>query len=902
MRGEWIRYGIIGSLLVAGTAVLRVAAEPAPGNPPQTPPPDPAQIRFFETNIRPVLAEKCLGCHGPKSPMGGLRLDGREALIKGGGRGPAVIPGVPERSLLIGAVRRTQPGLKMPPGSPLSEQQMADLERWVRTGAPWPAEQAVGIARSGAGNGGTHWAFVPVRRPPQPKVKDTAWVRTPIDAFILAGLEAKGLKPSPPADPRTLIRRVTFDLTGLPPTPDEVEAFVRECAEEKALGRWSVGALGENRQNRKIASKATQQGQNARVHPPMYRPQVLNALTPQRPNAPTAYERLVDRLLASPRYGERWGRHWLDLARYSDSNGMDENVHYGNAWRYRDYVVAAFNHDKPYDQFIIEQLAGDLLPATGDLRERNERLIATGFLAIGPKVISEVDDRKMEMDAIDEQLDTTGRTFMGLTLGCARCHNHKFDPITQKDYYGLAGIFKSTKFMSVMKKPRMWFEHSLATEADLARQAAYQKQVAQQKEAIATVVARETERLKAEKAGSAPQKFPETAFSEAAREELKRLREELTKLEAAEPQMPAAMGVTEGTVADLPVHIRGDFLNLGEMVPRRFPVILAGQNQPPLSPKESGRLQLARWLADPAHPLTARVMVNRVWRWHFGRGLVGTTDNFGLLGEKPSHPELLDWLAATFVEGVGALGLTGVEGQAPNASTLQRSNAHPWSLKALHRLILLSSTYQQSSEPARNPQSVDPENRLLWRWGVQRLEAEEIRDALLSVSGMLDPTMGGTLLELKNREYFFDHTSKDKTQYGSHRRSLYLPVVRNNLYDGFQIFDFGDASVPSGDRPTTTVPPQALFMMNSDLVMDSSEALAKRLLARSEVDTPGKLRLLYLTAYGREPTARETARGESALARFEAAQSSGEPAARRLRAWSWYTQTVLAANEFIYLR
>jgi hypothetical protein len=437
----------------------------------------------------------------------------------------------------------------------------------------------------------------------------------------------------------------------------------------------------------------------------------------------------------------------------------------------------------------------------------------------------------------------------------------------------------------------MWFEHSLATEADLARKAAWEKQVADQKQAIAALTAQETERLKSGlAAGATLPKNPEPQFSEQAKADLKRLRVELAAVEKDPPAMPAAMGVTEGEVQDIPVHIRGDFLQLGEMVPRRFPVILAGQAQPRFDKQHSGRLQLAQWLASPEHPLTSRVMANRLWRWHFGQGIVRTPDNFGLLGEKPTHPELLDWLATEFTK-------------------------NGWSIKQMHRLIMNSAVYQQSSTPIphsahtgarmgalRTPHSKDPENRLFSHFSLRRLEAEEIRDSILAVSGSLDRTMGGSILPLKNREYVFDHTSKDNTRYDSKRRSVYVPVVRNNLYDVFSLFDFGDAQLIEGNRPTTTVAPQALFMLNSDMVLDSAAALADQLLQRSELDTDGKDRLLYQKAYSRLPSAKEAARARTLLTRFQQAASEPDPEKRSRQAWTWLTHTTLAANEFIFVR
>lgn len=657
-----------------------------------------------------------------------------------------------------------------------------------------------------AGAGARHWAFDPPGQLEVPAVRDQAWPRSPIDRFILAGLEARGLPPARPADRRTLIRRATFDLTGLPPTPDEIDAFLAD-------------------------------------------------------QSPDAFAKVVDRLLASPAYGERWGRHWLDVARYADSNGLDENVAHGNAWRYRDYVVASFNADKPFDQFLLEQIAGDLLP-TNDQTSRHERLIATGFLAIGPKVLAEPDEKKMEMDIVDEQVDTLGRAVMGLTLGCARCHDHKFDPVSMEDYYGLAGIFQSTRTMESFKKVARWHEHSLASADELARKADHDRRVAELKAEIKAL----GEKEKAAKPDEA-KPSPEAANRRA----------ELAALEKSAPELPSTMGVAEAKAGDAALLRRGNPLAPGDVIPRRFPAVLAREGEQPFPAGQSGRLELARWLTRPDHPLTARVMVNRIWRWHFGQGIVRSTDNFGLLGERPSHPELLDWLARRFV-------------------------ADGWSVKAMHRLVLLSATYQMSAQRDARAAETDPDNRLFARANVRRLEAEAIRDSALAVAGLLDRTAGGpALAHVKNRGYLFDHTSKDETTYGSRRRSVYLPVIRNHLYDVFQLFDATDATVSNGDRATTTVATQALFALNSDLMMDASERLADRLLDRADLDDAGRVRLLYLTAYSRQPGERELERGKAALAGFEEELRNAEPESRRSRAWALYCHVVLAANEFVFL-
>ncbi|HTN77876.1 MAG TPA: DUF1549 and DUF1553 domain-containing protein, partial [Pirellulaceae bacterium] len=657
---------------------------------------------------------------------------------------------------------------------------------------------------------------------PPPAVNDAAWVTSPVDRFILAGLEAKGLAPAPRADQRTLIRRATFDLTGLPPTPEEVAAFIADTR-------------------------------------------------------PDAFARLVERLLNSPAYGERWGRHWLDVVRYADSNGLDENVAHGNAWRYRDYVVSAFNDDKPFNQFVREQLAGDLLPAANDA-QRAEQLIATGFLAIGPKVLAEPDETKMEMDIVDEQIDTVGKAFLGLTLGCARCHDHKFDPIQTADYYALAGIFKSTRTMESFKKVAKWHESVLPDAEAAARQAAHQQQVAGKKAEIQQFIDAANAALTAAKSGEALPDKPEANYPAETQTQLKQLRDALAALEKSAPELPTAMGATEHKVVEVPIHIRGSHLKLGALAPRHVPVVFTSVEAPTFTTSQSGRRELAEWLVDAQHPLTHRVFVNRVWRWHFGKGLVRTPDNFGMLGEAPTHPELLNWLTCRFSE-------------------------RGTSTKELHRLIMLSSTYQQGSQPSAITTERDPENRLWGRLDVRRLEAEAVRDSLLAVGGTLDRTLGGSLLQVKNRAYFFDHTSTDRTNYAVNRRSLYLPVVRNNIYDVFQLLDFPDAAITTGDRATTTVAPQALLMLNSTLIADASDHLAARLLAERSADAE-RIERLYESAYGRGATAAEVAAGQQFLREADKLLVASEvDASKRARqAWAAYCQTILAANEFIYTR
>ena len=785
----------------------------------------PARIAYFEKHVRPLLIRRCFSCHSARSkpPQGGLRLDSRRGWQTGGESGAAIRPGRPDDSLLIQAVRYRDDSLQMPPKQKLPAGEIRILEHWVSTGA---ADPRAGDPATGSRRGtGDHWAFQPITPGPPPLGTGSRWSRTPVDRFILARLAADGLTPSPQASRRVLIRRVSFDLTGLPPSPDAVADFLAD-------------------------------------------------------NRPGSWERLVDRLLASPHYGQRWGRHWLDVARYADSNGLDENVAHGNAWRFRDWVIDSLNADRPFDAMVRDQIAGDLQPTVdGESPDRRRaRLIATGFLSLGPKVLAEVDEKKMEMDIVDEQVDTVGRAFLGLTLGCARCHDHKFDPVSTRDYYALAGVFQSTRTMEHFKKVARWFENPIATEADKKQIDTHKKQVAEKKAKIDKLVEASRKVLGVEtpagdkgeqKATEIEKKFPAET-----RQALSRLRSELETLRKATPELPTAMGVTEGTVADLAVHVRGSHLDLGEKVPRAVPAIFTGRDSKPFPAQQSGRRELANWLTRPDNPLTARVFVNRIWRWHFGRGLVGSTDNFGQLGTRPSHPRLLDFLAAELIRG-------------------------DWSIKRLHRLVVLSATYRMRSAPRPEAMVIDPENRLWWRSPLRRLEAEALRDAMLAVSGKLDPQMNGSLLHVKNRGYFFDHTSKDETRYNVPRRSVYLPVVRNHLYDVFTLFDYTDASVMTGNRATTTVAPQALFLLNSDLVERVSRALAETTLAAEAGDDAERIDRLCEQVLGRPASADDLRRCSLFLRQVRQALPSES---RPIDAWSALCHVLLASNEFIYLK
>ena len=817
-----------------------------------------AQLRHFESKVRPLLLQRCGECHGPEKQEGGLRVDSPAALRRGGSSGATIVAGQPEKSLLASAIGYQDEALQMPPNGKLPATEIAVLVDWIRAGASMPEDAGAPLPQRSVGDeqlaeGRRFWAFQPPAPHPAPSVRHSAWPLTTLDQFILARLEQEQLPPTADADAATWFRRAAFDLTGLPPDPEAVRELLAD-------------------------------------------------------SSPDARARVLDRLLASPRHGERYARHWLDIARYADSNGLDENVAYGTAYRYRDYVVQALNRDKPFDRFLQEQLAGDLLPDTAppstadalananasvnananananaaseplseeQLAARYERLVATGFLALGPKVLAEVDEKKMEMDIVDEQIDVVGRAILGLTLGCCRCHDHKFDPLSTADYYALAGIFKSTRTMEHFRKVARWYENPTPTREELARKAAYDEQLTAKKKAIDERVASASAEARSRIGDMAPPADLEPLFAEAAKADLKRLRDEVKAMEKAAPVFSTALGVAEGAIAEVPIHVRGSHLSLGQTVARRFPRVLA--TEAAFRPDQSGRLELAQWLTRPDHPLTSRVLVNRLWRWHFGQGLVRSTDNFGKLGERPSHPELLDWLARDLVR-------------------------QQWSLKRLHRDWMLSRTYGLSTRSGAAERERDPENRWLARANVRRLEAEAIRDTLLSVSGGLELSMGGSLLHVKNREYLFDHTSKDGTKYDSPRRSLYLPVIRNNLYDVFQLFDYADASVLNGNRDATTVAPQALFLLNSQLATQASSRLATAVQAAA-TDDATRVAWLYWNAYGRGPTDAESERALRFLAMPPVDHAAATDASQRtIRAWTSLCQAILASNEFVYLR
>ncbi|WP_165253006.1 PSD1 and planctomycete cytochrome C domain-containing protein [Paludisphaera soli] len=830
------------SRLVVAMLLLGVARQAGASPPDMGPDPEPAQdsaavtaagLEYFEKQVRPLLIERCYECHssGAKAPKGGLSLDDPEGWVKGGDSGPAVVPGSPDESLLIDAVRYGS--LEMPPRGKLPAHEIAALERWVGMGAPAPPSENTrprpAPATSPAEAARSHWAFRPIADAPAPSVKDAGWPRSDVDRFILAKLESEGLTPVGDADGATLLRRVHFDLVGLPPTSDEIASFLSD-------------------------------------------------------EVPDALEKVVDALLARPEFGQRWGRHWLDVARYADSNGSCENFTFYDAWRYRNYVIDAYNADKPFDRFIAEQLAGDLLPAR-DQRERDANLVATGFLVVGPKGIGATDKEQLAVDVIDEQLDTIGKAFLGLSVGCARCHDHKFDPISTQDYYGLAGILASTETtrgeLLNRKDLTGWNLHPLGADGQEAYEAfqAFEKSVGGLQKEQAELKAK----LESLKGGATPTPDAKSEM-EKAEERLAAVKEQLGKVQA-EPvkRPPMAMSVNDhkkpGPVA---ICIRGDAHNRGAEVPRGF-IAVVEPPAPTIGPEVSGRVELAEWLASPRNPLTARVAVNRIWQHVFGRGLVGSPDDFGTRGERPSHSELLDHLALRFMR-------------------------QGWSVKGLVRSLVLSRTYRQSSAFDRTCSERDPENRWHWRANRRRLDMEALRDGLLAASGRLDPSPTDSVVAKLNLQATGVGVGPNPP-FHSVRRTVYLPVIRNDLPPLFQLFDFGDALSVNGRRSATNVAPQALFMMNSPLVLEAAKETTETVLAGCDAaDDLQTLDRLYVRILGRPPRRDEIA-PSLALVRERLdeirderpAASAAADASERNQAWAALAHALFCSTSYQYV-
>ncbi len=926
-------------------------------------------VDFFERKIRPVLVQHCYSCHtgAVKKLKGGLSVETRQGLLEGGDNGPAMVPGKPDESLLIKAIRHTDPDLKMPRKEKLPAEVIADFEKWIKMGAPDPRTKLTNPERKRGDididEGRKFWAFQAPKILRLPQVKDAAWPRGDIDRFVLAKLEVKNLKPSRDADPGVLLRRLHYALIGLPPTVEELERFTKA---------WDTAGAK--------------------------RGEIIVDI--------------VDRLLASPHFGERWGRHWLDVARFAESSGGGRTAIFKDAWRYRDYVIHSYNSDKSFAQFVTEQLSGDLQDAKTP-QERYWQLVATAFLLLGPTNFERQDKPILEMDVIDEMIDTMGKGFLGMTIGCARCHDHKFDPIPTKDYYALAGIFKSTKFI-VHSNVSRWMERSLPSQDPQieltikkhdAAVASLKKQIAMVKaknpnagvvtepikgtpldpKTLPGIVIDDTQArkvgawkhstytgnyigagylyddraMKGEKTLTFQPEFTESGIYEvrlayvphanradkvpvrifyrdgdetvhvnqklrppidgrfislgryrftkgsqwfvmlstdganghvvadalqflpeaiADKQEalkpkgegseplgstaLADLEAQLKSLEKIAPERPIAMAVADGDkIADMHVCIRGIVHNKGEVVPRGFlQVTYPAAHAARLAKNESGRRELAAWIASADNPLTARVYVNRVWHHLFGAGLVRTVDNFGATGETPSHPELLDYLAIKFMQ-------------------------DGWSTKRLISAIVLSHTYQMASAPIADCLKADPENRLLWRMNRQRLEAEAIRDTILAVSGQLDrATLGNTIKKgtTAERDYVFDDV----------RRSIYTPIFRNRLHELFEVFDFPDPNMVLGKRNVSTVPTQALYLMNSPFIMTQARRAAQVTLKDSKKDAD-RIDEAYRKTLGRLPAPRER---ELALEYL-----SVPLAEQQLPAWERFYQTLFACVDFRYV-
>jgi Protein of unknown function (DUF1553)/Protein of unknown function (DUF1549)/Planctomycete cytochrome C len=787
---------------------------------------DPASegFEFFEKRIRPILVGHCYECHSmeSKKKKGDLWIDSRESLLTGGESGPAVVPGDPDKSLLIRAIRRTDKELQMPPKQKLSDSQVADLVVWVKMGAPDPRKVASGKdpatpAKFGMSleEGRKFWSFQPIKDHPAPKVKNRSWPLTPIDNFILVRLEEAGVSPAPVADRRTLLRRVTFDLTGLPPTPAEMDAFLADPS-------------------------------------------------------PHSFDKVVDRLLDSPRYGERWGRHWLDVVRYADTCGNASDYPVPQAHQYRDWVIRALNRDMPYDQFLREQIAGDLMGG-GVEAERDNRIIATGYLAIARRFGG---DRMGEHHlTLEDAIDNLGRAILGSSISCARCHDHKFDPFTMSDYYGLYGIFNSTRYPfpgAEVGKQQEDFVPLTPSVETTALLKAHRETVAAIDADVKTLELAEAE---AKKSPEGPDKKTRIA---AAAKALGDARKKRTDVQTAAPVIPNAYAVADARQANAKMHLRGDPKRLGEEVPRHFPAVLGGQ-QLPRDSTGSGRMQLAEWITDPKNPLTARVMVNRIWQHHFGRGIVQTPNDFGRQGKPPTHPALLDFLAARFIES-------------------------GWSIKKMHKLILLSRTWQLASTEMAASAKLDSNNDLFWKFTRRRLDAESIRDTMLFVSGELDEKSTGGHPFPPARSWGYTQHAPFVAVYETRRRSIYLMQQRLRKNPYLALFDGADPSSSTGARLPSTTPLQALFMLNDRLAHDAATKFAQRVLAGAK-DESGRLALAYQLALSRLPTYDERQDCSDFLQRFRARLVTLKAPAdqHELLSWAAFSRALISTNEFVFV-
>jgi len=858
-------------------------------------------LAFFEKKIRPVLVENCYKCHSASSEKvkGELLLDTREGIRKGGESGHAVVPKNLDESLLIAAIRYGDEDLEMPPKEKLPDSVIADFEKWIMMGAPDPRDgKAAPFFKPDWAKSKNHWSFKVPKQPDVPKVKNGDWPRTDVDRFVLAELEEKSLKPVGEADRRTLIRRLYFDLNGLPPTPQEVDSFVKDTD-------------------------------------------------------PKAYEKLVDRLLASESFGERWGRHWLDVARYAESSGKESNITYPHAWRYRDYVIDSFNADKPYNQFIREQIAGDMMRARDD-KHRAELMTATGFLAMGPKSHNEGSRSQFAADLADEQIETMSRSMLGLTIACARCHDHKFDPIPQREYYAIAGIFQSSstyygtvetqgnrrssrlrtlpletaasKAKPLTAESRARLEKTLADgkkererlsaqakedrKNDTLEKIAWNKELQQALNAQLKSTRklqvdgnfgsntknalRQFQRLKklpdhgrvdeATRKALGVSSFRESYDSYRYFQRTRRVRDrmnvasaQLNNYDANGTAKPQAMGMRErGSGRGTRLLVLGQARRARQTISRGFVKIVNPDYRVSFSRRSSGRLQLADWLVAPDNPLTSRVMVNRIWHHLFGQGLLKNMDNFGSTGGDPSHPELLDHLALRFTK-------------------------NGWSVKGMVREIVLSRTYQLASDYDSANYNADPDNRYLWRRSTRRLDAESIRDSMLSASGLLKPERprGSAVSNAGDRRV----SSRSQTlRATTDHRSVFLPIVRDMISEPLRLFDYAEPSMVTGKRDVTTVPAQALYLMNDSFVTRVADAMARRVIAE-QASPDERIKLAYQLAYARPPKADELEKTQLFLNKYIAGTDDNSQRSQYYRdnAMSAFCQALLCSAEFRYL-
>jgi uncharacterized membrane protein len=825
----WIQQGAHWSASKAQATAATSASVTKPAHLQTVAYPRPAtaeQLAYFEKNVRPILVNRCYNCHSDAfKEAGGLRVDIGIAIFAGGKDGPVIIPGHPEQSLLIDRIKTADLKKRMPQETTeaLPPEELAILEKWIKDGAAWPDETEklpqtpARLAAAYPKLKAHYWSWQPLTDPAVPAVANSSWSSTSIDRFILAKLAEKKLAPVSDATPATLIRRLSYDLTGLPPTPADVKAFQKDHSQQ-------------------------------------------------------AYAKLVDRLLASPQYGERWGRHWLDVARYGESSGPSRNMPYPNAWRYRDYVIESYNKDVPYDRFIKEQIAGDLLPAATPA-DHDRQLIATGFLALGPKDVNQRFAARFKLDNVDDQIDTVTRSTMALTVSCARCHDHKFDPIPVTDYYALAGIFTSTNddigLNSHMGGAGLsYYEPKHIGYLSAAAQAppVPQQQIDAAKAALATakkpfdelqIVQKKEEETKKIN----PVQPPLSASEKKRREDITRnftqRKEDLQLVTDLGELGYAIHSVSDGTIADTTVRVRGVEERHGPVVPRGVLTLLNLPNTPQIPSTHSGRLELAQWIARPDNPLTTRVYVNRVWQHLFGVGIVSTLDNFGTTGDQPANPELLDYLAQDFVH-------------------------NGWSTKKLIREIVFSRAYRLGSDIPPGYRDIDPADHYVWRHAPRRLEAEEIRDSILASSGDLNlnhpkgsPSMALRMIEVRDDGPVIASilAKADRSNY----RSIYLPLLREETPRPLTAFDPVSQTLVTGQRDQTTVPTQALFMLNSPFVREQSLVLADRLLQNRNTSDTERIRQAYELVLGHEPTVQDAAKAKAFLAHYSATWEKSSP-------------------------